>query len=51
MTFQHKYVGLHQWEDIEKLNFLPKLEEVRLKGIPLLESYTNTERRSLIIAQ
>ncbi|KAL2095755.1 hypothetical protein ACEWY4_007903 [Coilia grayii] len=42
--------GLHQWEDIEKLNFLPKLEEVRLQGIPLLQSYTNTERRSLMIA-
>ncbi|XP_058269794.1 tubulin folding cofactor E-like a [Hemibagrus wyckioides] len=43
--------GLNQWEDIEKLNFLPKLEEVRLQGIPLLQSYTNTERRSLMIAQ
>ncbi|XP_030633079.1 tubulin folding cofactor E-like a [Chanos chanos] len=43
--------GLNQWEDIEKLNFLPKLEEVRLQGIPLLQAYTNTERRSLMIAQ
>ncbi|XP_017345790.1 tubulin folding cofactor E-like a [Ictalurus punctatus] len=43
--------GLSRWEDIEKLNFLPKLEEVRLRGIPLLETYTNTERRSLMIAQ
>ncbi|KAG9351659.1 hypothetical protein JZ751_022910 [Albula glossodonta] len=43
--------GLNQWEDIEKLNFFPKLEEVRLLGIPLLQSYTNAERRSLIVAQ
>ncbi|XP_017550261.1 tubulin folding cofactor E-like a isoform X3 [Pygocentrus nattereri] len=43
--------GLNRWEDIEKLNFLPKLEEVRLQGIPLLQTYTNTERRSLMIAQ
>lgn len=47
----YMWVGLNQWEDIEKLNFLPKLEEVRLQGIPLLQSYTNTERRSLMIAQ
>ncbi|KAI5626780.1 tubulin-specific chaperone cofactor E-like protein [Silurus asotus] len=43
--------GLSQWEDIEKLNCLPKLEEVRLQGIPLLQTCTNTERRSLMIAQ
>ncbi|XP_016394949.1 tubulin-specific chaperone cofactor E-like protein isoform X1 [Sinocyclocheilus rhinocerous] len=43
--------GLNRWEDIEKLNFLPKLEEVRLQGIPLLQAYTSTERRSLMIAQ
>ncbi|XP_030253550.1 tubulin folding cofactor E-like a isoform X2 [Sparus aurata] len=43
--------GLNQWADIEKLNFFPKLEEVRLQGIPLLQAYTNAERRSLMIAQ
>ncbi|XP_029028294.1 tubulin-specific chaperone cofactor E-like protein isoform X1 [Betta splendens] len=43
--------GLSQWEDIEKLNFFPKLEEVRLQGIPLLQAYTNAERRSLMIAR
>ncbi|XP_008306966.1 tubulin folding cofactor E-like a isoform X2 [Cynoglossus semilaevis] len=42
--------GLNRWEDIEKLNFFPKLVEVRLQGIPLLETYTNVERRSLMIA-
>ncbi|XP_029374245.1 tubulin folding cofactor E-like a isoform X1 [Echeneis naucrates] len=42
--------GLNRWEDIEKLNFFPKLEEVRLQGIPLLQTYTNAERRSLMIA-
>nr|XP_057935913.1 tubulin-specific chaperone cofactor E-like protein isoform X1 [Doryrhamphus excisus] len=43
--------GLNRWEDIEKLNFFPKLEEVRLQGIPLLQKYSNVERRSLMIAQ
>ncbi|RXN07939.1 tubulin-specific chaperone cofactor E isoform X1 [Labeo rohita] len=43
--------GLNRWEDIEKLNCLPKLEEVRLQGIPLLQTYTSPERRSLMIAQ
>lgn len=43
--------GLNTWEDIEKLNCFPKLEEVRLQGIPLLQTYTNTERRSLMISQ
>ncbi|KAM6959066.1 tubulin folding cofactor E-like a [Aplochiton taeniatus] len=43
--------GLNSWEDIQKLNFFPKLEEVRLQGIPLLQTYTNTERRSLMVAQ
>ncbi|KAM9734131.1 tubulin folding cofactor E-like a [Menidia menidia] len=43
--------GLNRWEDIEKLNFFAKLEEVRLLGIPLLQTYTNAERRSLMIAQ
>ncbi|KAM6987765.1 tubulin folding cofactor E-like a isoform 1-T1 [Tautogolabrus adspersus] len=43
--------GLSQWDDIEKLNFFPRLEEVRLQGIPLLQTYTNAERRSLMIAQ
>ncbi|XP_078235767.1 tubulin-specific chaperone cofactor E-like protein isoform X4 [Pogona vitticeps] len=43
--------GLHCWEDIDKLNSLPKLEEVRLLGIPLLQPYTNEERRKLVIAR
>uniref|UniRef100_A0A8C5SJV7 Tubulin-specific chaperone cofactor E-like protein n=1 Tax=Laticauda laticaudata TaxID=8630 RepID=A0A8C5SJV7_LATLA len=43
--------GLHSWEDVDKLNSFPKLEEVRLLGIPLLQSYTNEERRKLVIAR
>ncbi|CDQ98186.1 unnamed protein product, partial [Oncorhynchus mykiss] len=43
--------GLNRWEDIERLNFFPKLEEVRLMGLPLLQPYTNKERRSLTVAQ
>lgn len=43
--------GLQCWEDIDKLNSFPKLEEVRLLGIPLLQPYTNEERRKLVIAR
>ncbi|XP_028838077.1 tubulin-specific chaperone cofactor E-like protein isoform X2 [Denticeps clupeoides] len=43
--------GLSGWEDIEKLNMFPQLREVRLMGIPLLQPYTTTERRSLIVAR
>ncbi|XP_032085011.1 tubulin-specific chaperone cofactor E-like protein isoform X2 [Thamnophis elegans] len=43
--------GLHSWEDVDKLNSFPKLEEVRLLRIPLLQSYTNEERRKLVIAR
>lgn len=43
--------GLSRWEDIEKLNFLPKIQEVRLMGIPLLQPYTDQERRCLMVAQ
>ena len=43
--------GLSSWEDIGRLLFFPKLEEVRLMGIPLLQPYSDTERRSLIVAQ
>ncbi|XP_041863700.1 tubulin-specific chaperone cofactor E-like protein [Melanotaenia boesemani] len=43
--------GLSKWEDIERLNFFPKLEEVKAKGLPLLESYSTQERRSLLLAQ
>ncbi|XP_042354833.1 tubulin-specific chaperone cofactor E-like protein [Plectropomus leopardus] len=43
--------GLSKWEDIERLNFFPKLEEVKAKGIPLLQPYTTHERRCLLLAQ
>ncbi|KAM4650406.1 tubulin-specific chaperone cofactor E-like protein isoform 2-T3 [Discoglossus pictus] len=43
--------GLSSWEDIEKLNTLPKLEEIRLLGIPLVEPYSTEERRKLVIAR
>ncbi|XP_029029141.1 tubulin-specific chaperone cofactor E-like protein [Betta splendens] len=43
--------GLSRWEDIERLNFFPKLEEVKAKGIPLLQPYSTHERRSLLLAQ
>ncbi|XP_069470426.1 tubulin-specific chaperone cofactor E-like protein isoform X1 [Ambystoma mexicanum] len=43
--------GLNRWEDIDKLNCFPKLKEVRLLGIPLLQSYNTEERRKLVIAR
>nr|XP_020454223.1 tubulin-specific chaperone cofactor E-like protein [Monopterus albus]XP_020454224.1 tubulin-specific chaperone cofactor E-like protein [Monopterus albus]XP_020454225.1 tubulin-specific chaperone cofactor E-like protein [Monopterus albus] len=43
--------GLSKWEDIERLNFFPKLEEVKAKGIPLLQPYSTQERRSLLLAR
>ncbi|XP_026184445.1 tubulin-specific chaperone cofactor E-like protein isoform X2 [Mastacembelus armatus] len=43
--------ALTKWEDIERLNFFPKLEEVKAKGIPLLEPYSTQERRSLLLAR
>ncbi|XP_031724911.1 tubulin-specific chaperone cofactor E-like protein [Anarhichas minor] len=43
--------GLSKWEDIERLNYFPKLEEVKAKGIPLLQPYATHERRSLLLAQ
>lgn len=44
-------LGLQSWEDIDKLNSFPKLEEVRLLGIPLLQPYSTEERRKLVIAR
>lgn len=43
--------GLGQWEDIEKLSLFPKLQEVKVMGVPLLQPYSTTERRSLVVAQ
>ncbi|XP_076017385.1 tubulin-specific chaperone cofactor E-like protein isoform X2 [Genypterus blacodes] len=43
--------GLSKWEDIGRLNFFPKLEEVKAMGIPLLQLYNNQERRDLLLAQ
>lgn len=43
--------ALSNWEDIERLNFFPKLVEVKAKGIPLLQPYSAKEQRSLLLAQ
>lgn len=45
------FSGLSKWEDIARLNFFPKLEEVKAMGIPLLQPYTTHERRCLLLAQ
>ncbi|XP_037125228.1 tubulin-specific chaperone cofactor E-like protein [Syngnathus acus] len=43
--------GLSEWEDIERLNFFPKLQEVKVMGIPLFKPYNTQERRNLLLAQ
>ncbi|XP_072885908.1 tubulin-specific chaperone cofactor E-like protein isoform X1 [Hemitrygon akajei] len=43
--------GLNSWDDIDKFKAFPKLEEVRLLGIPLLQNYSEEERRKLVIAR
>ncbi|XP_062894899.1 tubulin-specific chaperone cofactor E-like protein [Mobula hypostoma] len=43
--------GLNSWDDVDKLKAFPKLEEVRLLGIPLLQNYSEEERRKLVIAR
>lgn len=43
--------GLSSWDDIDKLKAFPKLEEVRLLGIALLQNYSEEERRKLVIAR
>lgn len=42
---------LSRWEDIERLNFFPKLVEVKAQGIPLLQPYGPEQRHSLLLAQ
>ncbi|KAM8834963.1 alpha-tectorin [Synchiropus picturatus] len=43
--------GLSKWRDIERLSFFPKLQNVKARGIPLLQRYTSQERHSLLLAQ
>ncbi|XP_077448976.1 tubulin-specific chaperone cofactor E-like protein [Stigmatopora argus] len=42
--------GLSKWGDIDRLNSFPKLKEVKVMGIPLLQPYATQERRSLLLA-
>lgn len=50
-SFSFSNTGLSKWEDIERLSFFPKLEDVKAQGIPLLQTYSTQERRSLLLAQ
>ncbi|XP_033119561.1 tubulin-specific chaperone cofactor E-like protein [Anneissia japonica] len=43
--------GLSEWNELEKLRKLPKLREIRLKGIPLLDGLSDTHRRQHTIAR
>ncbi|XP_068187635.1 tubulin-specific chaperone cofactor E-like protein [Antennarius striatus] len=50
-TINLKNSAISKWEDIDRLNFLPKLKEVKAIGIPLLQQYTRQERHSLFVAR
>ncbi|CAH1796755.1 unnamed protein product [Owenia fusiformis] len=41
---------IKEWSELEKLNYFPKLIDVKLLGIPLLEDYNEKIRRQFVIA-
>lgn len=43
-------VLLNDWKDIERLNCFSKLEDIRLQGLPVLDSLNELERRQHLIA-
>uniref|UniRef100_A0A915D4I3 Ubiquitin-like domain-containing protein n=1 Tax=Ditylenchus dipsaci TaxID=166011 RepID=A0A915D4I3_9BILA len=43
--------GLNSWESIENLQYVGKLEELRVRNIPLLDDYTEEERYHLIVGR
>lgn len=49
-TINFNNVLLHDWKDIEKLNCFSKLEDIRLQGLPVLDSLSDLERRQHLIA-
>lgn len=42
---------INSWDAIENLRFVGKLEELRLRDIPLFEPYTNEERHHLVVGR
>ncbi|PIK40435.1 hypothetical protein BSL78_22718 [Apostichopus japonicus] len=44
-------INLSTWEELDNLNHFPKLEDVQLQGIPLLEELDEKESRELLIAR
>lgn len=42
---------LKDWDDIDRLNSLPQLEDIRVLGLPLLEDLQEVERRQHLIAR
>lgn len=40
-----------EWEDIDRLNNFPQLDSFRLQGLPVLEEFTEKERRQHLIAR
>lgn len=50
-SFSMKNGALKEWKDIERLNSFPKLDDVRLQGVPVLEGLSEKERRQHLIAR
>ncbi|PIK40439.1 putative tubulin-specific chaperone cofactor E-like protein [Apostichopus japonicus] len=44
-------INLLTWEELDNLNHFPNLEDVKLRGIPLLEEFDEKESRELLIAR
>lgn len=40
-----------KWEDVDNFRTFPSLQELRIRGCPLMEEYTAHERRSLLVAR
>ena len=39
------------WSDVDNFRTFPSLQELRIRGTPLMEEYTAHERRSLLVAR
>ena len=40
-----------KWSDVDNFRSFPSLQELRIRGCPLMEEYTAHERRSLLVAR
>ncbi|KAF8764134.1 Tubulin-specific chaperone cofactor E-like [Argiope bruennichi] len=49
-TINFNYMLLRDWKDIDRLNHFKRMEDIRLQGIPVLDSLSELERRQHLIA-